>query len=43
MHIRVWPTEMMIVVSEELETRVRAVAHKVLRAPFTKQIGRAHV
>lgn len=37
MHIRVWPTEMMIVVSEELETRVRAVAHKVLRAPFTKR------
>jgi len=35
--IRVWPTEMMIVVSEELETRVRAVAHEVLRAPFTRR------
>ena len=37
MRIRVWPTEMMIVVSEELETRVRAVSHKVLRAPFTRR------
>jgi hypothetical protein len=28
---------MVIVIPEELETRIRGIAHAILRAPFTKQ------
>lgn len=35
--IRVRPSKMMIVVSDELEARFKAIAHQVFRTPFTKR------